>query len=182
MTGPHFTPIDLALTRVIKTYPGAVALDDVSLSIRGGEVVGLIGENGAGKSTLLKILAGAEAPSAGAISVDGKVYDRLTPASAIQHGIALVHQELKLVSQSRRRGEHLAGAGDHPRSLWIAGPDGNGSGGQAHIGGGWGTFRAARFRRGLVTRRAAACGNLSRSCSTGQAPGPRRTDLKPDTC
>jgi ribose transport system ATP-binding protein len=55
----------LDLRSISKTYPGVRALDDVSLSVGRGEVVGLIGENGAGKSTLMKIIGGVVAPSAG---------------------------------------------------------------------------------------------------------------------
>ena len=88
------TPIDLRLEGVTKIYPGAVALDDVSLSVRGGEVVGLIGENGAGKSTLMKVLGGTIAPDAGAIVIDGVRYGALSPSVATGHGIAFVHQEL----------------------------------------------------------------------------------------
>jgi ribose transport system ATP-binding protein len=93
-TGPHPAPVSLSLEGITKVYPGAVALRDVSLQVRGGEVVGLIGENGAGKSTLLKVLGGAIAPTAGAIIVDGQRHDSLTPAAAAALGIAFVHQEL----------------------------------------------------------------------------------------
>ena len=87
-------PITLHLDHVTKIYPGAVALDDVSLGITGGEVVGLIGENGAGKSTLMKVLGGTISPDGGAVVIDGQSHARLTPAEAAAHGIAFVHQEL----------------------------------------------------------------------------------------
>ena len=87
-------PITLALDGVTKIYPGAVALADVSLSVTGGEVVGLIGENGAGKSTLMKVLGGTITPDAGTITVDGRLFGALTPAQAMALGIAFVHQEL----------------------------------------------------------------------------------------
>ena len=55
----------LELLGITKTYPGVVALDDVSLAVAPGEVIGLVGENGAGKSTLMKVLGGVIAPTAG---------------------------------------------------------------------------------------------------------------------
>jgi ribose transport system ATP-binding protein len=86
----------LALRAITKTYPGVVALRDVSLSVSAGEVIGLIGENGAGKSTLMKILGGVTAPTEGVIVVDGKERAALTVPDAIAAGIAFVHQELNL--------------------------------------------------------------------------------------
>ena len=86
----------LELRNIGKTYPGVVALDDVSLAVHPGEVIGLVGENGAGKSTLMKILGGVEAPSAGTIRLDGVPRPALTVADAIAGGIAFVHQELNL--------------------------------------------------------------------------------------
>lgn len=86
--------IELDLVGITKVYPGAVALNNVSLSIRAGEVVGLIGENGAGKSTLMKVLSGAIAPDEGRIIIDGEEVRSLTPARVHERGIALVHQEL----------------------------------------------------------------------------------------
>jgi ribose transport system ATP-binding protein len=82
------------LAGVTKVYPGVVALQDVSLSLAAGEVVGLIGENGAGKSTLMKVLGGLVQPDRGSIEIGGKVFAGLTPAEASRHGIAFVHQEL----------------------------------------------------------------------------------------
>ena len=61
----------LELLNIGKRYPGVVALDDVSLSVAPGEVIGLVGENGAGKSTLMKVLGGVAQPSVGTIRVDG---------------------------------------------------------------------------------------------------------------
>jgi ribose transport system ATP-binding protein len=86
----------LDLRSISKTYPGVRALDDVSLSVGGGEVVGLIGENGAGKSTLMKIIGGVVAPSAGVIAIDGQAHAALTVKTATRAGIAFVHQELNL--------------------------------------------------------------------------------------
>lgn len=90
--------IDLVLTGVTKVYPGAMALQNVDLAIRGGEIVGLIGENGAGKSTLMKVLGGAISPEAGAILIDGESHKSLNPRQAAGHGIAFVHQELNTFS------------------------------------------------------------------------------------
>jgi len=86
----------LELQGISKTYPGVKALDDVSLHVMRGEVLGLIGENGAGKSTLMKILGGVAAPSAGTIRIDGRGHRALTVNAATRAGIAFVHQELNL--------------------------------------------------------------------------------------
>ncbi|MEQ9038529.1 MAG: sugar ABC transporter ATP-binding protein [Silicimonas sp.] len=101
--------IDLALARVTKVYPGVVALQDVDLSIRGGEIVGLIGENGAGKSTLMKVLGGTIAPDGGTIVIDGDHHDALTPRKATEHGIAFVHQELNTFANLDVAGNILLG-------------------------------------------------------------------------
>jgi ribose transport system ATP-binding protein len=86
----------LELRSISKTYPGVTALDDVSLSVGRGEVVGLIGENGAGKSTLMKILGGVVTPSKGVIVIDGVEHQALTVKDATKAGVAFVHQELNL--------------------------------------------------------------------------------------
>jgi ribose transport system ATP-binding protein len=102
-------PIVLELAGITKVYPSAVALNRVSLGIRGGEVLGLIGENGAGKSTLMKVLGGTIAPDEGRIIVDGAERSQLTPAEALGHGIAFVHQELNPFSNLDVAGNVLLG-------------------------------------------------------------------------
>ncbi|MEO5758513.1 MAG: ATP-binding cassette domain-containing protein, partial [Mesorhizobium sp.] len=65
------SPVLLTVEGVTKHFSGVTALNDVSLDIRAGEILGLLGENGAGKSTLLKILSGVMPPSSGRIVFDG---------------------------------------------------------------------------------------------------------------
>ena len=103
------TPISLTLSGITKVYSSAIALNDVSLEIAGGEVVGLIGENGAGKSTLMKVLGGAIRPDHGAIVIDGHRMESLTPARALSHGIAFVHQELNPFSNLDVTGNVMLG-------------------------------------------------------------------------
>jgi ABC-type sugar transport system ATPase subunit len=90
----HTAAAVLEAAHIAKTYPGVKALDDVGISLRAGEVVGVVGENGSGKSTLLKILAGREAPDEGAVDVDGHRVVFRAPAEALRHGIALIAQEV----------------------------------------------------------------------------------------
>lgn len=84
------------LDHITKTFPGVRALDDVSLEIRAGEVLALVGENGAGKSTLMKVLSGTYPVGSftGRILVDGKETSFRSPADAEAAGIAIIHQEL----------------------------------------------------------------------------------------
>ncbi|WP_424216396.1 sugar ABC transporter ATP-binding protein (plasmid) [Streptomyces sp. BI20] len=77
-----------------KRFPGVLALDGVSLSLRPGETHALLGENGAGKSTLVRILAGVHAPDAGAMRLAGVPYAPRDPGAAIRAGVRVVHQEL----------------------------------------------------------------------------------------
>lgn len=89
--------LDLRLDEITKVYPGVIALQNVSLKISAGEILGLIGENGAGKSTLMKILGGLITPTAGSISIDGMHLQSLTIAESQGAGIAFVHQELNVL-------------------------------------------------------------------------------------
>ncbi|NRQ30270.1 sugar ABC transporter ATP-binding protein [Nonomuraea sp. NN258] len=82
-----------------KSFPGVRALDGVSLSVRKGEVVALLGENGAGKSTLMNILAGVFKDYEGEIAIGGEPAHIHSPKDAARHGIAMIHQELNLVPE-----------------------------------------------------------------------------------
>jgi len=86
----------LELTSISKHFGAIQALNDVSLSIEPGEVVGLMGDNGAGKSTLVKIIAGNFHPSSGEIRIDGQKTDLHSPKDARTKGIEIVYQDLAL--------------------------------------------------------------------------------------
>jgi ABC-type sugar transport system ATPase subunit len=79
---------------VTKLYGGVVALENASLSARGGEIRGLVGANGAGKSTLVKILTGVVAPTDGRVLVEGRELVTGRPKESLQAGITAVPQEL----------------------------------------------------------------------------------------
>jgi len=85
------------LEGVSKLFGTVVAVQDVSLRLRRGEVHCLLGDNGAGKSTLIKILAGVHPPSAGTYRVDGAPVRFESPRDALDRGIATVYQDLALV-------------------------------------------------------------------------------------
>ncbi len=88
----------LEVKNITKKFPGVIALGGVDLKLEESEVLSLIGENGAGKSTLMKILAGVQPPDEGEILVDGKPVQISGVQDALDHGIALIHQELNLAS------------------------------------------------------------------------------------
>lgn len=81
-----------------KSFPGVKALDDISFDLASGSVHALMGENGAGKSTLMKILAGIYQPDSGEIWLQGEPVQLLAPIDALSRGIAMIHQELNLMS------------------------------------------------------------------------------------
>lgn len=87
----------LALENVSKFFGKVIALKDVTLRLRRGEVHCLLGDNGAGKSTLIKILAGVHTPSDGQYLVDGEPVCLGSPKDALDRGIATVYQDLALV-------------------------------------------------------------------------------------
>ncbi|MCY3977518.1 MAG: ATP-binding cassette domain-containing protein [Chloroflexi bacterium] len=82
--------------RLSRYFKGVVALNEVSVSISPGEVVGLVGDNGAGKSTLVKILAGDLEPSAGHVLIDGEEVHFRHPRDAKEKQIETIYQDLAL--------------------------------------------------------------------------------------
>lgn len=87
----------VAMTGISKRYGGVLACDDVSLTVRAGEVHALLGENGAGKSTLMKILSGDVTDHSGSVLIEGSPVQFTKPADAQRAGVAMIHQELDLV-------------------------------------------------------------------------------------
>jgi ribose transport system ATP-binding protein len=90
-------PAVLVVEHVSKRFGGVVALDDVSLELRAGEVHALVGENGAGKSTLIKVLTGVHQPDAGRILYRGEPVVFARPRDAQASGISTIYQEINLV-------------------------------------------------------------------------------------
>ena len=86
----------LELANISKHFGAIQAVNDVSISLQPGEVVGLMGDNGAGKSTLVKMIAGNFQPSQGTMKIDGKEIVLHRPVEARRHGIEIVHQDLAL--------------------------------------------------------------------------------------
>jgi simple sugar transport system ATP-binding protein len=86
----------LELTGISKHFGAIQAINDVSLKLEAGEVVGLMGDNGAGKSTLVKMIAGNFPPSAGTMKMDEREITLARPVDARRHGIEIVHQDLAL--------------------------------------------------------------------------------------
>lgn len=87
----------LKLNHISKLYPGVVALDDMNMEFREGEIHAIVGENGAGKSTMIKTISGAIEPTSGTIEINGEVFDKLTPKLSRQKGVAVIYQEFTLV-------------------------------------------------------------------------------------
>jgi len=89
------TPV-VELRDIVKTFGRVVALNGVSMSVRAGEVMCLLGDNGAGKSTLIKILSGVFPPTSGEVRLNGDPVTFSSPRDAQRRGIATVHQHLAI--------------------------------------------------------------------------------------
>jgi len=88
----------LSIRNLTKIFGGLIAVDKMSLDVRRGEVVGLLGDNGAGKSTLIKCVSGVYHPEEGEIAFDGKPAVFATPMDARRAGIETIYQDLALAN------------------------------------------------------------------------------------
>jgi len=102
---------------VTKQFPGVLANDDVSVELKPGRVLALLGENGAGKSTLVNILFGMYRPDGGQIIIKDEVVDLHGPDDAISRGIGMVHQHFQLVPPMRVVENIVLGAEPTKRGL-----------------------------------------------------------------
>jgi ABC-type sugar transport system ATPase subunit len=86
----------LSVRNLVKRFGGLTAVNDVSLDVRAGEVVGLVGDNGAGKSTLIKCVSGVHHPDAGEMFFEGRELRLAHPIEAREAGIETIYQDLAL--------------------------------------------------------------------------------------
>ena len=93
------SPSYLEFRNISKHFPGVKALSNISFRANSGSVHALMGENGAGKSTLLKTLSGLHQPTEGELVIDGKPLAFSSTVDALEHGIAIIYQELNLVPE-----------------------------------------------------------------------------------
>ena len=99
MTNSSASEYIVEMKGIRKEFPGVVALDNVHLQLRPGEVHVLLGENGAGKSTLIKVLSGAYFADEGEIFIEGRKVDINSPQDALDQGLRFIYQELNLVRE-----------------------------------------------------------------------------------
>jgi ABC-type sugar transport system ATPase subunit len=100
VVGPQAADDDvLRVQHIRKSFGPTIALEDISLHLRKGEVLGLLGDNGAGKSTLIKILSGFQKPDAGTMELRGQPYQPRNVDDARSHGIDTVFQDLALINE-----------------------------------------------------------------------------------
>lgn len=112
-------PVRVRMEHISKRYGSVVSLDDVTLEVRAGEVLGLVGDNGAGKSTLMKVLSGAVIPDRGRIFLDGREVHIASPADARRERIEMVYQDLSLCDTIDVSGNVMLGREPKRRILGI---------------------------------------------------------------
>src|SRR3954452_8206459 len=118
----------LEIRNIAKSFPGVRALDDVSFTLRHGEVLTLAGENGAGKSTLLGILGVPLTPDSGSVSIDVVRREEYSTRQALAEGVMIAHQEPAIVPQLTVEQNLLLGKTAAERKAAAAAGDGGRAG------------------------------------------------------
>ena len=113
------SPVVLEMSNISKSFGAVTALVDVSIKLRQGEVLALVGDNGAGKSTLIKILSGFHQPDTGTIVSQGKEVRFASPRDARAQGIETVYQDLALVGDLSVFHNMFLGREYHKRFLGL---------------------------------------------------------------
>jgi ribose transport system ATP-binding protein len=109
----------LKMQGITKSFPGVKALDNVSLDVKKGEVVALLGENGAGKSTLIKVMTGIYQPDNGEIEIFGEKTRFHNPADALKKGLSVIHQELAYMNDLSAAENIFVGRLPHSNFGWV---------------------------------------------------------------
>lgn len=112
-------PVVLEMSNISKSFGAVTALVDVSIKLRQGEVLALVGDNGAGKSTLIKILSGFHQPDTGTIVSQGKEVRFASPRDARAEGIETVYQDLALIGDLSVFHNMFLGREYHKRILGL---------------------------------------------------------------
>src|SRR5271163_4639643 len=113
-------PAILEMRNISKSFGAVTALVDVSIRLRQGEVLALVGDNGAGKSTLIKVLSGFHQPDTGTILLGGKAVRFGSPREARAHGIETVYQDLALIGDLSVYHNMFLGREYHKRFLGVS--------------------------------------------------------------
>src|SRR6201984_3430342 len=113
------SPLILEMRPISRSFGAVTALVDVSINLRQGEVLALVGDNGAGKSTLIKILSGFHRPDSGTIAYQGKEMHFGSPRDARAQGIETVYQDLALIDDLSVYHNMFLGSEYHKRILGL---------------------------------------------------------------
>ena len=116
---PADAPVVLEMSRISKSFGAVTALVDVSVRLRKGEVLALVGDNGAGKSTLIKILSGFHRPDTGTVTVHGEPAQFTSPRDARARGIETVYQDLAMIGDLSVYHNMFLGREYHKRVLGL---------------------------------------------------------------